>query len=105
MRVSVLTGDFLTMNGELGLFDVVLMNPPFSKAQDIAHVRHAFDHLKDGGQLVAITSPGWTFRTDKKHAEFSAWTRKVGATKYELPAGTFKASGTNVSTVVIHITK
>lgn len=54
---------------------------------------------------MAITSPGWTFRTDRKHADFAAWTRKVGATKYELPAGTFKSSGTMVSTVALHLTK
>lgn len=102
---KVVCGDFLKMNGTLGLFDVVLMNPPFSKAQDIAHVQHAYAHLKPGGRLVAITAPGWTFRTDAKHAAFKAWTYKVGATKYELPEGTFKDSGTNIRTVALWITK
>ena len=102
---TVHCGDFLNLNGKLGLFDAVLMNPPFAKAQDIAHARHAWQYLKPGGRLVAITSPGWTFRQDSKHAEFADWTRKIGATKYELPEGTFKGSGTNVRTVAIHATK
>jgi phospholipid N-methyltransferase len=110
MRVShaladVHCRDFLSLNGELGLFDAIAMNPPFSKGQDIAHVKHAYAMLNPGGRMVAITSPGWTFRTDKKHSDFKAWTYKVGATKHELPAGTFKESGTSVSTVAIHITK
>lgn len=35
-------------------FDFVLMNPPFSKFQDCAHIRHAWNFLKPGGLLVAI---------------------------------------------------
>ena len=37
-------------------FDRVLMNPPFERKQDIAHVKHAFTFLKPGGRLVSIVS-------------------------------------------------
>lgn len=101
---TVHCGDFLKLDG-IGLFDAVIMNPPFSKGQDIAHVQHAYTFLKPGGRLVAITAPGWTFRTDRRNVEFRAWTREVGATQYDQPEGTFKESGTMIRTVALLITK
>jgi type I restriction-modification system DNA methylase subunit len=97
--------DFLAMNGSLGLFDRIVMNPPFTKGQDIEHVEHAYNHLKPGGKLVAITSPGWTFRNDAKHNNFRSWLHTLDATHEDLPAGTFKESGTMVATTLIEITK
>lgn len=35
-------------------YDVIFMNPPFEKHQDIDHVRHAFNLLKPGGRLVSV---------------------------------------------------
>ena len=70
--MSVITGDFL--DGFFGFkFDVVLMNPPFANNQDIRHVRKAWDCLKPGGRLVAITSPHWTFASDREATEFRDW--------------------------------
>lgn len=86
-------------------FDRVIMNPPFTRGQDIAHVEHAYNFLKPGGILVAITSPGWTFRQDNKFADFRNWlTREVKSITIDLPAGTFKESGTMIATklIVIH---
>lgn len=48
-------GDFLTVPAE-EIFDAVIMNPPFSKRQDIAHVEHAWKFLKPGGKMVALVS-------------------------------------------------
>ena len=39
-----------------GTCDVVVMNPPFEKHQDIDHVLHCLRLLKPGGRLVAIMS-------------------------------------------------
>ena len=49
--------------GHHGKYDRILMNPPFEKLQDIDHVRHCFDQLKEGGVLVAVMATvrysGW----------------------------------------------
>jgi predicted RNA methylase len=81
--------------------DVVLMNPPFARGQDIAHVLHAFNFLRPGGRLVAITSPGWTFRQERKYQEFREFVEQHMFHQEALPAGTFKASGTNASAILL----
>lgn len=95
--------DFLSLNGELGDFDRILMNPPFSA--EIEHVQHAFDHLKKGGKLVAIMSEGPFFRSDKKAENFRQWFEEIGGTSEKLPRDTFKESGTSVSTRLVTIEK
>lgn len=113
-RLVVFPLDFLTrdvghtkgsMSGEPFLFDYVLMNPPFSKNQDMKHVRHAYDFLKPGGRLVAIMSPGFTFRSDKFALEFRGWLAINGGTYDFNPDNSFKESGTSVRTVMVVIDK
>lgn len=82
-------------------FDRVLMNPPFENGQDIDHVRHAYAMLRDGGRLVAVMSPGPFFRQDRKATEFRAWFEACGGEKHDLPAGSFKESGTGTGTVLV----
>lgn len=84
--------------------DAVIMNPPFSNGQDIEHVRHAYQFLNDTGTLVAIMSAGCFYRSDRKATAFREWLDEVGGYSEELPAGTFKQSGTNVNArlVIIH---
>lgn len=86
-------------------YDRVLMNPPFENGQDIDHVRHAFAHLKEGGILVAIMSPGPFSRSDRKAQAFRDWFDELGAERVDLPAGAFKESGTGVGTVMVTIRK
>jgi hypothetical protein len=82
-------------------FDRVLMNPPFENGQEIDHVRHAFRFLKSGGRLVSVMSPGPFFRQDRKAASFRDWFESLGGKKIDMPAGSFKESGTGVGTVLI----
>lgn len=45
----------------LGMFDRVVMNPPFARGQWRSHVEHAADFVKEGGSLVAVlpaSAPG-----------------------------------------------
>lgn len=86
-------------------FDAVLMNPPFEKFQDVEHVRHAFRFLKPGGRLVAITAPGWTYQDKRKARGFRKWFEELGGEVEDLPAGTFKASGTSVNACLLVIDK
>lgn len=92
--------DFLTWRpAGPALFDRFIMNPPFSKAQDVAHVRHAWDLLAPGGIIVAIMSGGG------KTQAFIDSLEDIDITAESLPADTFKASGTTVNTKLVIIRK
>ena len=96
--------DFLTVT-PVEKYDYILMNPPFTKNQDISHVLHAFRFLKRGGRLVSITSPSWTFGTQKKQVAFRDFLEELGAKIIELDSGAFKESGTTIETRMIVIDK
>lgn len=93
-------GDFL-LQEPTGDYDLVVMNPPFEKQQDIAHVLHAMKFLKPGGQMVAIMSASVTFRTDKKSTAFRDIVEELGGRILVNDSGAFKASGTMVNTVTV----
>jgi len=98
--------DFLLLSHKtIGLFDKILMNPPFAKQQDIQHILHAFNFLKEGGTLVAICSESPFFRENKKAKDFRKFLEENNAEVEKLLAGTFKESGTMVNTRLITITK
>lgn len=87
-------------------YDAALMNPPFSRLQDIAHVLHAFQFLKPGGILVSIMSPAWTYRTDKRAAAFRDWFLTHHLPTWEmLPDNSFASSGTNVRTGMLTVVR
>lgn len=127
---SVQQGDFLTMPplDAIGhqLPSVAVMNPPFSRNQDIAHVRRAFDMLAPGGRLAAIMSAHWTFGQEPACAAFRQFIgypdmrgvrhpaqvvnmrsdpSVASASTELLPAGTFRESGTNVAAVLVVLHK
>lgn len=95
-RVMIKQRDFLeTTPRELGLFDAVVMNPPFHLRSDIHHIRHALTFLRPGGSLVALC-----LNTCHRHEAF-----KASAVEWiELPETTFAKEGTRVSTVILKIT-
>lgn len=84
-------------------FDRVVMNPPFSKKQDVQHVQHAIGHLKPSERLVAIMSQGTRFRQDSTIRSFHAYVERTAAAYswLDVPAGAFAESGTNVATTIL----
>jgi predicted RNA methylase len=104
-RLQLWTGmDFLTWGTDgQGHYNRVVMNPPFSNQQDMAHVRHAAQFVRPGGRLVAIMSPAFTFRTGRTATDFRAWLDAHSHTIVDLPDGSFKAAGTAVRTVMVTI--
>ncbi len=96
--------DFLTYVSK-NYWDRIVMNPPFSKHQDVDHVYKAFDILKPGGILVSVMSASPFFRTDKKSIEFREFLEQNYAMIEELPDGAFKESGTMVKTYIVKIKK
>lgn len=101
---SLIRGDFLELS-PAGLYDAAVMNPPFESAQDLQHVRHAWEWIKPGGALVAIMGAGVTFRQDRRYSDFRAWAEGVGGEFEPVPAGTFKESGTGVASVMLTLRK
>jgi hypothetical protein len=98
--------DFITMSpDETGLYDRIVMNPPFDLERDIDHVTHAWTFLKTGGILVAIMSAGTEFRETKKTIAFRQLIERNGGEIRDLPAGSFSSVGTYLNTVTVSITK
>ena len=97
--------DFLEVDGEEALADRIVMNPPFSKQQDIDHVYKAYECLNPGGVLVSVMSTSHTYRTNKKSELFREFLDQTGAEVEMLPEGLFKESGTMVKTCVVKIRK
>lgn len=98
--------DFLKIGpsyeGREEMYDRVYMNPPFSRQQDIDHVRHAFRFLRPGGRLVSVMSAGVTFRENRKTVAFTEWAERLNFFSVRpLPADSFKASGTSVNAVLV----
>lgn len=86
----VVHADFLETGDDIGLFDRIIMNPPFANGADIKHVRHALTKLKTGGRLVSIVAAG---PRQKAAFEDAEW--------IDLPAGSFAAEGTGVNAAIV----
>jgi predicted RNA methylase len=98
--------DFLEMGStQTGLFDRVVMNPPFSRQRDIKHVLHALAFLEPGGKLVAIMSAGVKFRQDRLAKAFRGIVSDSKGVITDLPQDSFKESGTGVNTVLVVMTR
>lgn len=95
-------GDFLKATPRAE-YDRVIMNPPFSRQADIKHVLHALQFLRPGGLLVSVMAASVGFRENKLTTDFRALIAARGGSIEALPAGSFKASGTMVNTVLVTI--
>lgn len=91
----VTCGDFLAQPPQ-PTFDRVVMNPPFTKNQDLKHVEHALGFLKPGGVLVAIMS------ANTSRPKFKALLATLEDYQViQVPAGAFKEAGTSVPTIML----
>lgn len=87
----------------IGRFDRVVMNPPFSKRQDVAHVTLAASLLRPGGKLVAIMSAGAKFRSDSQAVAFRSLVEAWGGSFTDNAPDAFKSVGTGVRTVTLSL--
>ncbi len=86
------------------IYDRIIMNPPFSKRQDVRHVLRAWRFLKPGGRLVAVMSEGAFFRNGEINDVFRMLLHEHGKSEV-LPEGTFKSEGTMVRTRLVVMDK
>lgn len=93
-------GDFLQVS-TTQRFGAVVMNPPFAKRDDIRHILHAAKFLKPGGRLASVASSSVSWRDDRLASEFRSFVQDHGGAIEELPAGSFKESGTMVNTALV----
>ncbi len=98
--------DFLALSPEVtGLYDYVVMNPPFDRERDIDHVMHALKFLEPSGTLVAVMSAGTEFRGTKKSTAFRALMKSMRARFQDLPPGSFAEVGTYCNTMILTVRK
>ena len=94
--------DFLALS-PVPEFDRVVMNPPFSRGVDIDHFLHAAKFLKPEGRIVAILSTSWQRHSAAKAVAFRELMQECDAQMEPIPAGAFKAAGTQVATVMVGV--
>lgn len=102
---DILVVDFLNQRPAVLRADAIAMNPPFTRNQDVRHVRHAYDCLAPGGRLAAIVSGHGFIGQEREAVEFREWLDEVRAEVAIIPAGAFKESGTAIETRRIFIRK
>jgi len=92
-----------------GSWPRIIMNPPFENGQDVQHVQHAYEHLEQGGCLVAVMCEGVFFRTDAKAKGFREWFERHGGSSEKLNPGQFNGAKalrqTGVATRMVWIEK
>jgi predicted RNA methylase/uncharacterized protein (DUF3820 family) len=96
--------DFLTLNTQKR-FDRIVMNPPFSKKQDMKHILKAWEFLKPKGILVSILSPSPFYCNDKLSQDFREFLDENKAAVNDFDENEFKESGTSIRTKCIKVIK
>lgn len=102
---SVEQNDFLKCNKNFTRVNRVIMNPPFTRQQDIDHVIHAFNMLKNDGKLVSVMSMSFTFSSTKKAQAFRDFMQSNDSGYEVLSEGSFKTSGTMIRTTLVWLKK
>lgn len=54
-------------------YDKIIANPPFTKNQDIKHLKKMYDLLNDTGKVVCVCSTSWIQTTTKESKAFRKW--------------------------------
>lgn len=93
--VRVACVDFLQHQDPEG-YDKIIMNPPFTKGEDIKHIKHALELLRPNGRIIALAANG---------PRQNDTLRPLTQTWEELPEDTFKEEGTQVNAALLIIKK
>lgn len=107
-HTHIIERDFLTVEGwvpnlDNNMFDRIVANPPFTKNQDIKHVLHMVKMLKFEGRMVSVMSNSWRHGSQKLQKQFRDFIELSGSEVVDIPAGTFKESGTGIASCYVII--
>lgn len=100
-----LRADFLqeVAPGRWPSFDLIVMNPPFSRGQDIKHILHAYGFLQRTGRLFSVMSAGARTSSTKQAMQLQELIERNGKVVCDFDHGEFKTSGTLVRTCLIQL--
>lgn len=104
-RLVIEHGDFLAMARPAIRPDVIAMNPPFSKGQDVQHFQRAWEILAPGGRIACIVGEHGFTASDARSVAFRNLLHDIGVELETLPPGTFKDEGTMVGAQIIYASK
>jgi predicted RNA methylase len=94
---EVIWDDFLKFSPHKdALYSRIVMNPPFTKNQDIKHVLHALKWLAPGGILTAIMLDN---QSRKGFEAIEVYDPGIET----IPRGAFKEAGTDAPTMIVKI--
>lgn len=96
--INLVGDDFLAYQPNEG-YDLIVGNPPFGDDTDkltwVSHLEHAREMLTARGQMIMVAPSGITFRNDKPIKRLRDTFKTM-----DLPAGSFKDSGTGANTTL-----
>lgn len=101
LRFNLIGEDFFDHRGKG--YTKIIANPPFSKNQDIDHLKEMYNCLLPSGRLVCITSESWVNGSQRKQMDFINWLTDLNAEVLDIEKGAFKESGTAVGGKIIVI--
>lgn len=103
LNFNLIGDDFFKHNSKK--YDKIIANPPFTKNQDIDHLKEMFKLLNRNGRLVCITSESWVNGNQKKQIAFKEWIEGLNSEIINIDKGEFKESGTMTGGKIIIINK
>ncbi len=86
-------------------YDRIIASPTFKDNVDCNHVRHMYQLLSSGGEIVSLMSPAWMTGDTQVQAEFRQWLQERRYSITMLPDNSFMEGGKTVPTIIIHIQK
>ena len=96
--------DFLKL-APADMYSKIIMNPPFSKGQDVEHFLHAWRFLAPGGTLVSVMSDSCLYKTTRSYQKFQGLLGCNESLAIQVHQGAFKESGTLVGSRIIKVKK
>lgn len=91
--------------GMIRPYNLVLMNPPFTRQRDIKHILLAYEGLEENGVLVSVMSENSLYYDKPLTINFRLFLKESNAEIIPLPYGSFAESSTYIDTVIIKIIK
>jgi hypothetical protein len=100
-RMNIYWWDFLNNWLNKNHFQKIIMNPPFTKSQDVKHILKAYTNLCEWWRIVSIASSSIQTREWKLYDEL----KELNPEFIKIDDWAFKESWTMVNSVIVIINK